>query len=149
MKRKYINYVAIMVTFILAWSFFTFSDYCEENHLFYYDAMMMISMLVIPVIIPILYLVFEKYINSAEMSRAKNTLAIMGIWLCINAITSFFVLNMVNNDKWIVTQARGGWENFLNGIEYMIFPFFLGLIPIIIVAIWRLISLIYYKVKKG
>ena len=149
MKRKYINYVAMMVAFMLAWSFFTFSDYCEENHLFHYDAMMTIGLLVVPVIIPILYLVFEKHINSVIMSRAKNTLAIMGIWLVINAVIGFAVSVMINNNKWIVKQATGGLENFLNGIEYMIFPFFLGIIPIIIVAIWRLICLIYHKVKKG
>lgn len=149
MKRKHINYAAILIAFILAWSLFTFSDYCEENLLLYYDALMGISLCVIPVIIGMLYLIFEKRINSAKISKAMNTWAIIGVWIGINTITGFIVCYMVSYNKWIVKQATGGWENFLNGIEYFIFPFFLGIIPIIIVAIWRLISFIYNNAKKS
>lgn len=138
-KRNHINYLAIIVTFIFAWSSITFLDYCQERHLVHSNIIFFIGILLIPIMIPILYLVFEKHINSARMSRAKNTLIIMGTWICLNAITGFVVCNKIYNDEWIIEQSRKGWNNVFNGVEYILFAYAIVFIPIIIVAIWRLI----------
>ncbi|MGN0517805.1 MAG: hypothetical protein ACI4II_03670 [Acutalibacteraceae bacterium] len=73
------------------------------------------------------------------MSPGTNTLIIMGTWICLNAITGFVVCNKIYNDEWIIAQPRNGWNNALNGVEYMLFAYAIVFVPIIIIAIWRLI----------
>lgn len=50
------------------------------------------------------------------------------MWLGICAVFTFVITILVCMNLWIVPQAQGGWENFLNGIEYPIFGFLFTLI---------------------
>ena len=69
------------------------------------------------------------------MVRLKDVVIICETWLICGLILGFLIGALVNNQMWIVSQATGGWEHLLNGIEYMMFAVTLAGIPIVIVVL--------------
>ncbi len=55
------------------------------------------------------------------------------------------VIFLDNNNMWIIQQRN----DFFNGIEYIIFPFFFGVVPVIITAIWDIIKFFIKNFKKS
>lgn len=69
------------------------------------------------------------------MVRLKDVVIICVTWLICGLILGFLIGVLVNNQMWIVSQATGGWENLLNGIEYMMFAVMLAGIPFVAVVL--------------
>mgnify|MGYP001498967218 FL=1 len=69
------------------------------------------------------------------MVRLKDVVIICETWLIFGLILGFLIGALVNNQMWIVSQATGGWEHLLNGIEYMMFAMTLVGIPFVAVVL--------------
>ena len=69
------------------------------------------------------------------MVRLKDVVIICETWLICGLILGFLIGALVNNQMWIVSQATGGWEHLLNGIEYMMFAVTLMGIPFVAVVL--------------
>ena len=71
----------------------------------------------------------------------------------IMALTNYMGLSRWNkkfkpgDDKWIIYQETNGWDNFLNGIEYMLIPFYNAASPCIIILFQRIINFLYKKLR--
>ena len=63
-------------------------------------------------------------------------------------ILGFLIGVLVTNGMWIVPQATGGWEHFLNGIEYMMFAITLAGIPFVAVVLIESVVGIVKAVRK-
>ena len=63
-------------------------------------------------------------------------------------ILGFLIGVLVTNEMWIVPQATGGWEHFLNGIEYMMFAITLAGIPFVAVVLIESVVGIVKAVRK-
>ncbi len=113
------NILAVVLFFnIVAWTLLTISDAIEEQK----DSGQSITWLLVyamPIMMCILFVICEvKGLVNGASAKGKVTNII--IWFVCGSIFSVVIGMSVNNNNWIVKQATGGWEHFLNGIEYMI-----------------------------
>lgn len=118
MKRSiYLGIVYSVLCNLVAWTLLTLSDFYGErthNHL---EMAVAIVLPVIMVLVYICYMLISKRIHA----NWKSKLCDKGIWTVVSALFSFIVSFLVGEEVWVVKQATGGWEHFLNGIEYMSF----------------------------
>lgn len=118
MKKK----IAIcLIVQIICWSIMTLSDYVEET---YNDSYNLVVVFAVPLICVILYIIFRKWIYDNQIVRLKDVAIICAAWMICGLILGFLIGALVLNEMWIVSQATGGWEHFLNGIEYMMFCYY-------------------------
>lgn len=96
----------------------------------------------------VFYIIYQ--INTGDIQDTfPRKLKYKFIWLAMGAAFGGVIGTLAVNNMWIVPQAQGGWENFLNGIEYWIFGIlFVGGVTvewfIFDLAVW-----IYSKVKNS
>lgn len=132
---------------LIAWTLLTLGDYIEET--FSSDVLLSLALLVIPPAIAILYLIFKGTIHNSEIPGWVNTLYILGMWIVETFIMRVLTIALVTHDRWIVHQETDGWENFLNGFEYLLFAFLLRTVPIIIIFLWYLLTLLRRALLQG
>ena len=130
---------------ILSWAVLTLADYIEETTS---NDFLLITELVLPALMAVMYIIFQSKIHGTSGSRVKNALSVLGLWSLENIILGIFIISLLNNNQWLVYQKRGGWENFMNGIEYGVFPFFNIMEPLIIFLLWGIAGLIYKKINS-
>lgn len=106
---------------IVAWIIFSLVDYIEETTAndFFLPAIIILS-----IIVCIIYCVFEIKTENFRLSF-KHKAILKLIWIGITGVFAVPIFFLVCSDMWIIKQARGGWEHFLNGIEYGVMGFFL------------------------
>lgn len=131
----------VTVTQIICWIIFVFGDYLSET--VSNDILLYTALLLLPVIIPIAYLIFQKKVHYDSVPGWVNTLTVLLVWGVENLIFGRIIIALQ-----IVPQAYGGWEHFLNGIEYLMFPLFNIALAVIIVSFWNLVVFIYKKIKE-
>lgn len=130
---------------LVGWSVITCFDWMEEK---YHQNYTMIGIFALSIIIGVLYIIYQ--IKTGDIKEAfLQKLMYKFIWLAMGAVFGFVIGILVADNKWIVPQAQGGWENFLNGIEYWIFGvFFVGVVAVawflFDMAVW-----IYSKIKNS
>ena len=110
----------------------TMSDYMEET---YNDSFNLIVVFAVPMMCVVLYIIFRRLIYDNQMVRLKDVVIICETWLICGLILGFLIGALVTNQMWIVSQATGGWEHLLNGIEYMMFAVTLAGIPFVAVVL--------------
>lgn len=128
----------VTIAQLIAWTLFTISEYIEET--FSNSVPVVLANLIIPSAAAILYLIFKGMVHNSKIAWWANTLYVLGVWFVETYLMTVLIMTLLLNDKWIVHQKRGGWENFQNGFEYNFFSFFLGYVPIIITFLWYLLS---------
>ncbi len=133
---------------LLVWAGFTGLDVLDETWLHSTD-LFAVYFFAAPILISLLYLRYRPRLHTEQWKSWQNTLFCLGIWILETAAIGFPVGYLVNYNRWIVPQATGGWENFLNGIEYLMFPFFCAGIPLIIIVLWTLGEWIYRNIRKS
>ena len=131
MKKKIL---LCLISQLICWSIMTMSDYMEET---YNDSFNLIVVFAVPLMCVVLYAIFRRWIYANQMVRLKDVVIICMTWLICGLILGFLIGALVNNQMWIVSQATGGWEHLLNGIEYMMFAVTLAGIPFVAVEIGR------------
>lgn len=136
---------SILINFI-SWGIFTFFDFLDEHYIEYsgYNGIFIFAM---PVIIGILYFVlrFKGIVNNVGIKkRIINFL----IWILTSGVISSYISFLALGNSWIVHQNTGGWENFLNGIEYPFFGFLLIVITLVLFIISDIICFIIYRKRR-
>lgn len=129
MKKKIL---LCLIAQLICWGIMTMSDYMEET---YNDSFNLIVVFVVPLMCGVLYIIFRRWIYDNQMVRLKDVVIICETWLICGLILGFLIGALVNNQMWIVSQATGGWEHLLNGIEYMMFAVTLAGIPFVAVVL--------------
>lgn len=97
----------------------------------------------IPLTIPVFYLVFQKRIHYDSIPKWVNTLMVLFMWVTESVIFGRLVAALQ-----IIPQAHDEWEEMLNGIEYYLFSFFNIAGFLIVVALWNLLVFLYKKFFK-
>lgn len=129
MKKKIL---LCLIAQLICWGIMTMSDYMEET---YNDSFNLIVVFAVPLMCVVLYIIFRRLIYDNQMVRLKDVVIICETWLICGLILGFLIGALVNNQMWIVSQATGGWEHLLNGIEYMMFAVTLAGIPFVAVVL--------------
>lgn len=129
MKKKIL---LCLIAQLICWGIMTMSDYMEET---YNDSFNLIVVFAVPLMCVVLYIIFRRWIYDNQMVRLKDVVIICETWLICGLILGFLIGALVTNQMWIVSQATGGWEHLLNGIEYMMFAMTLAGIPFVTVVL--------------
>lgn len=136
------NLLFITLLNVLGWGFITYSDFLEEtksNDLFF-----PIAVFVMPVMLFCIYMFVEKRWLRTYASKLKNHITFVVAWIIENILIYRVWDYLFLKNKWIVEQDFNGWDNMLNGIEYvMYFLFSIGvcsgllLLGDLVVFIWK------------
>lgn len=136
MKKTGIFFLLCQFT---GWFFFTIYDFIDEmgrgGGQYALEELVFVFNLILPFVIIWAYILF--------MNKAKYRAAVTPegepvwrpldekgwkykalsklLWLGIGVLFLLVFYFLSEKDLWIVPQATGGWENFLNGIEYYVF----------------------------
>lgn len=147
----------LLIAQFFAWAGFTFIDLVREKTSIFYDIKQLtdieveyVMCFVIPIILGVLYFIRKKLLWNDERERSlkkqiKQLVISIGIWLPVTIISTIIISVLALNNIWIVYQHQRGFENFLNGAEYLFFGFCLLVIPIGLVLIGEFLILIIVK----
>lgn len=126
---------------LVCWLMFTFADFLEEE----YNNTILFGPMVIglPIATFALYIAFRKWFYEKLKPGVADVAIFLANWLIVAIILLVPITLMTCNwNNWIVHQATGGWENFLNGIEYPLFGIFYGGTVPIAVIIFEVVLLL-------
>lgn len=129
---------------LLVWALFFLSDFIEETYPAYYG-LAIIAAVILPFIMPVLYLIFQKRIHDRAVTKWENTAAVLCSWTIGNILMIRILVPLLGKNHWLIQQRTGSWDYFLNGIEYYIFLFLNIVLPFLIVGVWNLIVWIIKK----
>ena len=131
---------------VIGWAIFTFSDYLEENG--NGDSFMWIVLWGVPVAVGLAYIIRNLMVRKEGPDSIKECLKNAGKWLLVSGVIGVGINVAVINEWWFIKQAIGGWENFLNGIEYALFALFFtgGVLGVII--LWNILRWLYGFIRK-
>lgn len=134
---------------MISWLLLIIGDYLDETRSLSQNVDMVYSFSVIfPILITIGYLMLEnKICNKMQISKKRLCTYVIATWLLETIIVTIIVWALIGNNKWIIYQETNGWDNFLNGIEYILIPFYNAVSPCIIILFQRIINFIYKKLK--
>ncbi len=152
MKRTLRTVLVLTVAQLLGWAAITWLDYQEEFGPSIWPRLSVdlfwAVFLELPAALAALYLWKRPFLHTQGCAAWKSTLCCLLLWIAETAAIGFPVGYLVNYNRWIIPQASGGWVNFLNGIEYMLYPFFLAGIPFILVTLWSLGELLWHRFHR-
>lgn len=135
------NILIVFIIQVILWFLFSVSDYLEENSMFNDASFLLVIISSITIII--LYFIFrDDFYYDVRIKKWKELICLWFIWLVQCTIFGSIISSLALNNTWIVHQATGGWEHFLNGIEYPVFAIILALISVLIVFIELIISIV-------
>lgn len=139
------DFLMLFITQVIAWFLFTLSDLIDEHSSEYTEGF---ALFIICSAIVVLYFVFrDDFYKDVRIKKWKELICLLFIWLVQCAIFGGIISSLALNNTWIVHQATGGWEHFLNGIEYPVFAIILALLSVFILFI-ELIMSIVKKVRE-
>lgn len=140
---KIIN--TVTVAQLISWLIFIMGDYLEETYS--NDLLLAVALLILPIALPVLYLIFQSRVHYSDLPKWVNTVTVLGVWTVDNILLYALTMGLIGSNLWLIPQAADGWEHFLNGIEYLLFPFFNIAAAFIIVLLWNLILLLKQKLS--
>lgn len=113
----------VVVTQAIGWGIISLVDFYTEitrNDVIYP------AVFGVPAMCLVLYLILRRKIYGVQASRLEKW-KFIGIWFGVSLMLGVMITFMTCEwNNWIVHQATGGWENFLNGIEYPLFGIIFG-----------------------
>lgn len=133
---KTIRILIVLVVQLIAWGIMTLTDLYEETTNNQYE---MVTIILVPCLIVLFYLIYRKRLYAYQEVKWKDIGLLQLTWFAFSVAFGIIISVLVGQNLWIVHQATGGWENFLNGIEYAIFAVFLCLLPMFLVLIIEVI----------
>ena len=131
---------------LIGWTILTFSDYLDETTTS--GVYMMRVIWGVPALVGVAYIIRNLMRRKEGADSIRGCLKDAGKWLLVSGVIGVVVNVFVVNEWWFVKQATGGWENFLNGIEYFLFALFLtgGVLGVII--LWNILRWLYGVIRK-
>lgn len=139
------NAITFLLVQLIAWAGFTITDFIEETTSNNFED---IAVFGIPIAVVAVYAFVRKQNWQPGLKYGKWVALILLYWLGMTAGVTAVVMKLINQDKWIVYQAAGGWEHFLNGLEYAVFGIMLAVIPIVLVSVGELLVWCIIKCKR-
>ncbi len=137
--------ILYLIIHILSQGLFMLADFIEEK---YNESIFLpIGFLGIPIILFVFYLIFQFAFKQYKEQYGKKMIYNL-LWFSIGTIISIIVCYLIFELDFPVHQARGGWENFLNGIEYMILGLMLNVVNTASFIIIDTSVLIYNCIKN-
>ncbi|MBR3268459.1 MAG: hypothetical protein IKI58_07010 [Oscillospiraceae bacterium] len=142
---------ACIILHIAEWIVFLLCDYYEE-HSDANDLAVTVGMLVLPVISAAVLGAFFALLrkHTAFQKKWQYSLVLAGVWFVLCGIAFLAELCVIEHDCFPIRQQTGGWEHFLNGIEYIFFPAFNLVVGCSTMLILTLIIVLtnYFRRKK-
>ena len=140
-------WIFCIVANIIGWLIFTFSVYLEEtgNN----DSFMWFVFWGVPVVVGLAYIVRNLMVRKEGADTVKECLKNAGKWLLVSGVIGAGINVALAFDLWFVKQATGGWEHFLNGIEYALFTMFLTGEVLAVIILWNILRWLYGKILGG
>lgn len=139
------NAITFLLVQLIAWAGFTMVDFIEETTSNNFED---IAVFGIPIAVVAVYAFMRKQNWQPDLKYGKRVALILLYWLGMTAGVTAVVMKLIDQDKWIVYQAAGGWEHFLNGLEYAVFGIMLAAIPIVLVSVGELLVWVIIKGKR-
>lgn len=139
------NAITFLLVQLIAWAGFTMVDFIEETTSNNFED---IAVFGIPIAVVAVYAFVRKQNWQPDLKYGKRVALILLYWLGMTAGVTAVVMKLIDQDKWIVYQAAGGWEHFLNGLEYAVFGIMLAVIPIVLVSVGELLVWVIIKGKR-
>ena len=139
------NAITFLLVQLIAWAGFTMVDFIEETTSNNFED---IAVFGIPIAVVAVYAFVRKQNWQPDLKYGKRVALILLYWLGMTAGVTAVVMKLIDQDKWIVYQAAGGWEHFLNGLEYAVFGIMLAAIPIVLVSVGELLVWVIIKGKR-
>lgn len=138
--------VYVLISHIVSWMLFSATDYLAEEWTTQ-DAMA-VFLFSVAFLNLAAYIIRDLKIRKGRAADAKEMLVFSAEWLGIGGLLSVLVCLLVFQNRWIVEQAVGGFENFLNGLEYPVFAVFLVFFSLIFIILWNVCRGLYYRVRR-
>jgi len=107
----------------LEWVLFLFADYLEEYHGMHDAPWMVILFLLLTTFLGSAVLLIRNRKEIAKNKPWRYPLILSGIWFVVIGACVLLELVFCMLEIEPIRQNTTGWENFLNGIEYALFPF--------------------------
>ncbi len=145
MKRQWRTIFALAIAQLLSWTLLCAVDYIEETR---HGDLFVVPLFLLPPILGVVYLLLRRWLHSPEWKYWQNLLFCLGSWTAGAAAFGIPICICVNDNTWIIPQASGGWENFLNGLEYYMFPFFLAGVPLLMALLWSFLEWLWRLLRK-
>jgi len=131
---------------LAGWTIFSFSDYLEETG--NDGSFMAVVAWGIPALVGIAYIVRNMLERRERAYTIKECLKNAGKWFLVSGMFGVVINALLINEWWFIKQATGGWENFLNGIEYALFALFLTGGVLGVIVLWNILYWIYWKIRN-
>lgn len=127
---------------LIAWLWFSLVDFCAEN----WDInLWAVAIIVIPLITVIAYCALRKNLYEKEIPGIKDVALFIINWIIVAVLLGVLITEMTCNwNVWLVHQSSG----FLNGIEYPLFAFWIGITIPFATIVLELLFLLGRYIKK-
>ncbi len=132
---------------LIGWTILTFSDYLDETTT--NGVYMMNVIWGVPALVCVAYIIWDLMQRKEGADTIKECLKRAGKWLLVSGVIGVVINIAVADEWWLVKQATGGWENFLNGIEYALFALFLTGGVFLIIILWNILRWLYGVIRKS
>lgn len=138
--------VYVLICHVISWMLFSATDYLSENG-GTQDAMAVFLLGAVFLNLAA-YILRDFRVRKGRAAHTKEMIFFSAAWLGVGGILGFLVCMLVFQNRWIVKQGVGGFENFLNGLEYPVFAVFLVLITWIFIILWNVCRWLYCRGRR-
>ena len=135
-----------IVVNMVGWAVLTINDYFDETTVYGMDMLSVIS--VVPALAGVAYIIWNLLLRKEGADTIKECLKNVGKWSLVSGLFGVLINVAVANEWWFVKQATGGWENFLNGIEYGLFALFMTGGVLVVIVLWNILRWFFLEIKK-
>lgn len=137
--------ILYLLVHLISQGLFMIADYIEEKYS--ESIFLVIGYFGIPILLLILYLVFQFVFKQYKEHYGRKIIYNL-LWFSMGTIISIFVCYLIFELDFPIHQETGGWEHFLNGIEYMLLGFMLNVVNTIAFIIIDTSVLVYNYIKN-
>ena len=118
----------------------------DENGIFNITLAMFLGIIVLIGILVYYFKYCNKYLKKNNLNSLKFNISLFLLWFFMTIGMTAFLMSLVEKG-YLHYCGEGGWDCFLNGIEYFFQGFFMVILSFIIVII-KFIMWIYKFLKK-
>lgn len=142
--REFLNALKWSLIFqVICWGSFILFD---ENGIFEVAFAMILGVILLIGVLIYYFKYCNKYLEKNNLNSLKFNISLFVIWFFMTIGMTAFLLELIEND-YLHYCGGGGWDCFLNGIEYLFHGFFMVILSLIIGVI-KIFICIYKFIKN-